>query len=520
MSLISMQLVSVTRASAQSQDVASHQAQPQSSSDFNTAGKPTIPPPLVLISSDASQSRPLKPGQHRSHDFEVAIRRLHQWLISQKFKKVQNLTAQIMGISRQTVRRVLQDTKRSQPKVLKRGWKNVLDKFTLERIQKIVHSFFHQGHAPTISEIYDKVRTDLKEDFGDGKSVFCARTLLRVLRHLNFRYKKRKSRDSLLFERSHIIDLRHHFLRQISQYRSEERPICYIDETWATSNMGPDKVWVDVAVEKNPREARTLGSGISLNLSGSQGAGQRVIIESAVIEEGGSCRKLDGADLILKSGGSHKDYHKDMNSDTQENYFRSQLIPSLPAHSVIVLDNAPYHNRKLNKVPTMNSRKAEIIKYILDNRAVFPNAVESDLNKFKKTELLAQLTPKRSQLEERALDKLICDANKDLKILRLPPYHCELNPIEKLWADLKRYIRSHFNAKQTYGKLQQVLDLTKVFLNKPDLTNKNLQSYFKYAKDREAFFWEIDGLMSERVAELCIDLNSDSDSDSDCSVEF
>ena len=31
------------------------------------------------------------------------------------------------------------------------------------------------------------------------------------------------------------------------------------------------------------------------------------------------------------------------------------------------------------------------------------------------------------------------------EVVRLPPYHCELNPIEMAWAQLKGYIRVHNN---------------------------------------------------------------------------
>ena len=31
------------------------------------------------------------------------------------------------------------------------------------------------------------------------------------------------------------------------------------------------------------------------------------------------------------------------------------------------------------------------------------------------------------------------------EVVRLPPYHCELNPIEMAWAQVKGYIRSHNN---------------------------------------------------------------------------
>lgn len=37
------------------------------------------------------------------------------------------------------------------------------------------------------------------------------------------------------------------------------------------------------------------------------------------------------------------------------------------------------------------------------------------------------------------IDELLKSYGHD--VLRLPPYHCDLNPIELVWADIKRYVR-------------------------------------------------------------------------------
>jgi transposase len=40
------------------------------------------------------------------------------------------------------------------------------------------------------------------------------------------------------------------------------------------------------------------------------------------------------------------DYHQEMNEPTFLNWFENQLMPALKSPSVIVLDNASYHNIK------------------------------------------------------------------------------------------------------------------------------------------------------------------------------
>lgn len=46
-------------------------------------------------------------------------------------------------------------------------------------------------------------------------------------------------------------------------------------------------------------------------------------------------------------------------------------------------------------------------------------------------------------LEKPKYDKYIIDKEANLHnktVLRLPPYHCELNPIELVWAQVKTYV--------------------------------------------------------------------------------
>lgn len=74
------------------------------------------------------------------------------------------------------------------------------------------------------------------------------------------------------------------------------------------------------------------------------------------------------------------------NSEVFNEWFKKQLIPELPSNSVIVLDNATFH-------------KSDYLKEIA--------------------------------------------AKNDIELLFLPPYSPELNPIEKLWANLKKFWRNN-----------------------------------------------------------------------------
>ena len=53
-----------------------------------------------------------------------------------------------------------------------------------------------------------------------------------------------------------------------------------------------------------------------------------------------------------------------MSANVFENWFLEKLIPNLPEKSVVILDNASYHCRQVDKIPNMNTRKTEILDFM------------------------------------------------------------------------------------------------------------------------------------------------------------
>ena len=47
-----------------------------------------------------------------------------------------------------------------------------------------------------------------------------------------------------------------------------------------------------------------------------------------------------------------------------EKYFKEQILSNIPPRSIIVLDNAFYHSRKIEKVPNTCWRKDEIREWL------------------------------------------------------------------------------------------------------------------------------------------------------------
>ncbi|XP_050316176.1 uncharacterized protein LOC126750570 [Anthonomus grandis grandis] len=59
-----------------------------------------------------------------------------------------------------------------------------------------------------------------------------------------------------------------------------------------------------------------------------------------------------------------KDYHEEMNAQVFEEWFEN-ILPSLENGCVIVLDNASYHTRKLDKTPTSATKKGDIQNWLM-----------------------------------------------------------------------------------------------------------------------------------------------------------
>lgn len=216
-------------------------------------------------------------------------------------------------------------------------------------------------------------------------------------------------------ESEHIVRWRRDFIRKIRKFRSEhpQNDIVYLDETWAHCNMVKEKMWAD--------------DQFDLNLP--IGGGGRYIIVHAGSRRG----FISNAAKCYRTTQVDGDYHRSMNSQVFEDWFTRQLLPNLSPNSLIVLDNAAYHSRLVEKRPSSSSKKIDIIEYLMKLN------IEPDSSLIK-PELL-QLAKNNAPPKKYFVDELA--AANGHSICRLPPYHCDLNPIELIWAQLKTSIRKN-----------------------------------------------------------------------------
>lgn len=102
-----------------------------------------------------------------------------------------------------------------------------------------------------------------------------------------------------------------------------------------------------------------------------------------------------------------------------------------PLKSVLVIDNAPYYNSQFNKAPNSNSTRNVMISWLTERNIPFRNDML-------KPDLYSLIKANKPAHRIYKIDTIL--AEHCHTVLRLPPYHPELNPIELIWATLKNWI--------------------------------------------------------------------------------
>jgi hypothetical protein len=161
----------------------------------------------------------------------------------------------------------------------------------------------------------------------------------RKLTHkMGFRWKKTQDNRKCLIEKTEIRATRVEFLRKLKRYKEEGRNIVYTDETYLHGSHTMPKSW-------NDRTSNTLKSPV---------AKERRLI---VVHAGGSKGFVKNGLLIFKLGLKSGDYHDDMNHKNNTKWLQEKLIPNLEPNSVVVIDNASYHNVTVEPNPNSNWKK-------------------------------------------------------------------------------------------------------------------------------------------------------------------
>lgn len=354
-----------------------------------------------------------------------------------------------------------------------------LDEFGKSAIRRHILQYYERQEIPSL----DKLLSSLMNAglFDGGKT-----SLYHTIRELGFTYKKYDNRK-VLIEKPTIALLRCQFLRKVKNVDIEK--VVFLDETWLNENIHNDKGWTDDSIKGT--------------LKAPLGKGKRLIICHAGSQKGW----IEAPPLVFESKKT-VDYHEEMDHKVFENWFFNTLIPAIPRGSTIIMDNAPYHSRKIDKVPTSSSTKAAMIHWLKEKKIPF----STDLLK---PELYQLIKLHKPPIPKYAVDTKATDLG--FKVIRLPPYHCHYNAIEMVWSYLKAYVKER---NKTF-KLKDVKDLFTEAVNQvtPELWLK----YVQHVKKVMDVDWENEGLHDQSVQDFIINLcpgdedgsGSDSEENSD-----
>jgi len=295
---------------------------------------------------------------------------------------------------------------------------------------------------------------------------FSVRTLGRALDRWGFTFGK-GVRTQRFKEKDHVVAARQRYLRRKIANRKGEytvRPEVYLDESYVNKNHSNDFVWY--YDDDGPWIQKPTGKG------------ERLIIMNAITKDGW----VPGAKVTFKSTRKTGDYHGQMNQEMFTKWFRKKLLPNIPDGSLIIMDNASYHNvLSPFSAPTPSCKKEEIRSWLERNSI----PVKDDCLKAELVEILTKVAPHPTYV----LDEIASEQGHE--ILRTPPYHPELQPIETCWGVVKNEIAR--NCDFTMDNL--ILQLESAF---DKVTAKTCAGLIKKMRDVEDAFWRDDAVLDEQ----------------------
>jgi len=376
------------------------------------------------------------------------------------------MTADALGLGVATVNRVIANYHRDPDSVNARPQSRGRPAYAIasshqEAVRTYIRQANLQGHHLTLE--------DIKGFLAECEPTisFHVATLARTLDRWGFEFG-RGTRTQHLKEKDHVILARQRYLRRMRHNRGTTagqvlRPEVYLDESYINKNHSNDWVWY--SSEDGPWIQKPTGHG------------ERLIMIHAMTAQGW----VPGARVVFKSSRKTGDYHGQMNAELFERWFVEHLLPNIPPHALIILDNAPYHNvLSTHSAPTPTCAKDKIRTWLEANHI----PCRDDCLKVELVEMLNKLAP----LPTYVIDDLTAQAGHE--VVRTPPYHPELQPIETCWGVLKNEVARHgdFTMDNLQRQLEQAFE---------KITAETCQSIIKKVRSIEDKYWKEDALMDQ-----------------------
>lgn len=323
-------------------------------------------------------------------------------------------------------------------------------------IRKKIHAYWSRREIPTIQKVFKSIMKD------SGLPNISRSSFYQVLKELNFKYSKSKQ-DRALIEKEDLVLWRHKYISDIRRYRSEGRKIYYLDEMLIRA----DYCFNDTRVvrsytrpENNSRDKKECL--ITFHIGSTEGF-------------------VDGGFMCFKTKKNATNYHDEINSNLFYDWFRG-VLSRLEDNCIIVMDDVPYHSLKKDPIPTLDWRKENIIKWLVSKNCV----ADQSMIKYQLMEMVNQIKP---LYDKNVIDEEALKTNK--VVLRLPPLHNELNPIELALLTVKNHVK-------TYNNTWKLSDVQKLIEEGIQLLTPDIWSNFtSYSIEEENKLYDIDFAVDE-----------------------
>ena len=379
------------------------------------------------------------------------------------------MTADALGLSRVTVNRVMSQFHKNPDGISASPQIRGRPDYAVDASnQEAVRAYIRQANLDGSHITLDSIRTFLQQD-ALGHSYHLS-TLARTLDRWGFEFGK-GTRTQRLKEKDYIVVARQNYLRKMRGNRGQRsspirpiRPEVYLDESYVNKNHSNDFVWY--FHEDGPWIQKPTGKG------------ERLIILNAITQDGW----VAGAKTIFKSTRKTGDYHGQMDSNLFQKWFTKALLPNIPEHSLIVMDNASYHNILTEcSAPTPACSKERIRAWLEANKI----PCSEDCLKVELVEILRKIAPEPTYEIDVIAEK------HGHHVVRTPPYHPELQPIEKCWGIVKNEVARHCDFTMENLRIQLEEAFKKV-------TPETCQKLIKKVRTIEDKFWEEDAELDRR----------------------
>jgi len=372
-----------------------------------------------------------------------------------------------LGVGEVTVKRIMADHKQGKVLVVEKKERGKPPCRLSLNLQPVIRDFIRQKNLKGQQISAEQIRKYLLQKHSVEIPMS---TFLRSLSRLGFTYGVGKRRTALK-EQDYVVLARRRYLRRKIANRNNDgslkRPEVYLDETYINKNHSGQFTWY--LEEDGPWVNKPSGKG------------PRVIVIHAITVNGW----VDNAQLVFEANKRTGDYHGQMNWGNFSQWFETQLLPNIPANSLIILDNARYHNVFAESAFPISTTRKEVLCNWLDKNSI---PWTTDMLKPELYELCKRLAP----APEYKLDQIAEAAGHS--ILRTPQYHPELQPIETCWGVVKNYMAAHCDFTMKNFREYLPLAFAKV-------TSRTCKSLIAKVVKQEEKYWIEDSKLYEEIDE-------------------